>query len=542
MKDSIMIRIFCITFLIAVLASTLGFSADPVQSDPDDSESAEEPSQEITPTGEDPSDEQPGDVLKKKIIILPESDDEVEEESVEETEESGQTNKVEETELEKEPQGTLEESLQEDETISEESMEGEEIPKADTGESTEKQADTPTVTGEEGETGDGELESPESLEVTETPGDDGTAKKAEEIVEKIEEPVVEVIPLFVNSLTKINSGRNDSNPSWSPSGRLLAFERSIGDKREIIVSRLDGSIVQRIYSQPPEEDDEMEFLFPGIVDNISYNAGISWSPDETSLVYMSNGGSGNYDLYLLKKLGEKTTIRLTEHNEKDSHPHWAAMGNKIIFVSGRTGKADIFLMDLTTRETVKLTNGVKTYLYPQWSPDGKKIVMIYGSNENHDIYLIEDINNPINTIKALTTWTYDDLRPVWSPDGSKIAFYSNYNLENDQKRWSIIVIAADGNNPTAGDSLAEMVVSTDVIPDIERGPAWMADSKRIVYVKNDKRAYNPLYTVNIENKTKFRIKTDTKMNHDVVCSPDGNIAFRAQIEQWDHIYITKLDE
>jgi Tol biopolymer transport system component len=369
---------------------------------------------------------------------------------------------------------------------------------------------------------------------------DSEQEKPESIVVETVPDVLE--PLHVRTLLEIESGRNDSNPVFSPSGELIAFERSIGDKQEIIVSRLDGSVVHKIYCKSSEKEEEMGFFLPEIVDDASYNAGISWSPDEKSLVFMSNGGGGNYDLYLLPELGSETTIRLTEHEEKDSHPHWSPVSDHFVFVSGRTGTADIFLMDLVSRKAIRLTQGQKTHLYPQWSPDGKKIVMIYGSNENHDIYLIGDITRPIETLKALTTWVYDDLRPAWSPDGKKIAFYSNYNLEDDPKVWSIIVIAADGSDPAEGEALAAKVVATNIIPDIERGPAWISDSNRIIYIKNDKQAYNPIYIVDVDNKTNLPIRTDTKMNHDVVCSPDGNIAFRAQVEQWDHIFIMQLKQ
>lgn len=347
-------------------------------------------------------------------------------------------------------------------------------------------------------------------------------------------------PEFVRALIDIAAGNNDSNPFWSPSGEMIAFERSQGDKREILVARKDGSVIQKIYFRQSNDDGEMDFFFPGIVEDVSYNSGITWSPDERRLVFMSNGGSGNYDLYLLPALGQEKMIRLTESPEKDSHPHWSPAGEKLVFVSGRSGKAEIYLMDLKSRKLSDLTKGKKKYLYPQWSPDGRKIVMIYGSNENHDIYLIEDVEHPFKTIKPLTRWEHDDLRPVWSPDGQKIAFYSNYNLQNDPKIWSIIVIAADGSNPDQGEALAAKVVARNVIPDIERGPAWMPDSQRIVYVKNDKKTYNPIHVVHIGDKTDQPIKTETKMNHDVVASKNGTLAFRAQTDQWDHIYIARL--
>jgi Tol biopolymer transport system component len=341
-------------------------------------------------------------------------------------------------------------------------------------------------------------------------------------------PPPEIEPLFVRAFTDVEPGHNDSNPIWSPTGDLIAFERSIEDKREIIIS--------------PEQNSELDAVFADILEDVSYNAGISWSPDENRLVFMSNGGSGNYDLYLLPILGQKRTIRLTDHAEKDSHPHWSPVADRLVFVSGRTGSADIYLMDLLSGNVTKLTNGHKTYLYPQWSPDGSKIVMINGSNENHDIFLIEDFYRPLQTLKALTRWEHDDLRPVWSPDGKKIAFYSNYNLENDPKIWSIVVIAADGSSPVDGEGLAARVVAVNVIPDIERGPAWMPDSKRLVYVKNDHKSYNPIYIVQIDDQKNQPVTTQTKMNHDLACSADGTLAFRAQVEQWDHIYIARLKE
>jgi Tol biopolymer transport system component len=166
--------------------------------------------------------------------------------------------------------------------------------------------------------------------------------------------------------------------------------------------------------------------------------------------------------------------------------------------------------------------------------------MVYGSNENHDIILINDVTNPMESQKILTNWPYDDLRPIWSPDGEKIAFYSNYNPAGDPKIWSIVVIAAEGSDPTGGEGLAAKIVAMDVIPDVEVGPAWMPDSNRIVFVKNDRQEYHPIYVANLKEKTVMRLKTDTKMNHDITCSARGLIAFRAQVDQWDQIFVVKL--
>jgi len=368
----------------------------------------------------------------------------------------------------------------------------------------------------------------------------GGNQLTDEKARKGESPALE--PASVHAVTRIEAGHNDSNPVWSPTGELLAFERSIDDKREIVICRLDGSVVQRLYYRTSESETAgvRQMFLSGILDEASFNSGITWSPDGKSLAFVSNGGRGNYDLYLAPELGKNTIIRLTDNSERDSQPRWSPVANEVVFVSGRTGKAEIFLLKLESKAIIKLTQGEKSYLYPEWSPDGKKIAMIYGSNDNHDVYLIEDVARPMETLRPITTWTYDDLRPTWSPDGRKIAFYSNYNTENEPTVWSIIVIPLDNSNNMNADLLASRVVATNVIPDIEQGPAWMPDSRKIVYVKNDPQAFNPIYLVDIEEKSNLLIKTDTKMNHDIVCSRDGILAYRAQVEQWDHIYIASL--
>ncbi|NIN00852.1 MAG: hypothetical protein GTO24_23045 [candidate division Zixibacteria bacterium] len=381
----------------------------------------------------------------------------------------------------------------------------------------------PVVTGEE------------PLPTEEAPESVTVGKEPEKEVPKVIEP------LWVRELTDIKPGHNDSNPVWCPSGQLIAFERSTGDRREIIIATQVGTIAQRVYLEQAADDDEMQFFLPGIFEEVSYNSGLSWSPGGDRFVVMSNSGTGNYDLYL-GAIGSDETERLTEHTAKDGLAHWSPVDDHLVFVSGRTGHGDIYLMDLTTRALSRLTPGDNAYLFPQWSPDGKKIVMNYGSNDNHDIYLIGDVKEPLRTLKPLTTWPYDDLRPVWSPDGAKIAFYTNYNKENDPKVWSLAVIAADGSDPTEGEGLAMKVVATDIIPDVEQGPAWMPDSNSILYVKNDRHAYNPIYIVDIQKSANSLLRTGAKMNHDVTCSVDGTIAFRAQVEQWDHIHVARVED
>ncbi len=347
-------------------------------------------------------------------------------------------------------------------------------------------------------------------------------------------------PAFVRPLVPVAAGRNDSNPVWSPAGDLIAFERARGDNKEIVVARADGALVQTILHKAAPRAGQSPFFFPGVVEETSYNSGISWSPEGRRFVFMSNAGEGNYDLYLRDADG--TISRITDDREKDGHGHWSPSQDRIAFVSGRSGKGDVYVLDLKAKTTTRLTQGDRPYLYPQWSPDGARIAVIRGEDENHDIYLLEPGRTPPGPPRPLSTWHYDDLRPVWSPDGRRVAFYSNYNAAGDSRAWAIVVVAADGSDPTEGDGLAARVVATDVVPDVERGPAWMPDSSRIAYVRDDRQAYNPVYLADIDARSNRPLRTGTRMNHDVTASREGVIAFRAQVDQWDQIYVLKLKD
>ncbi|HYS51453.1 MAG TPA: hypothetical protein VEM33_06215, partial [Burkholderiales bacterium] len=138
-------------------------------------------------------------------------------------------------------------------------------------------------------------------------------------------------PEFVRPLVPIARGRNDSNPVWSPAGDLVALERSRGDNKEIAIVRVNGDIVQTIHQQAQVAPGQSAFFFPQVVEQTSYNSGISWSPNGNRIVFMSNGGEGNYDLYLREPDGR--IARITTHREKDEHAHWSPARDQIAFIS-----------------------------------------------------------------------------------------------------------------------------------------------------------------------------------------------------------------
>lgn len=381
-------------------------------------------------------------------------------------------------------------------------------------------------------------------------------------------------PLYVNPLFAANEkGHNDSSPIWAVGGGLLAFERAEESRREIVIARADGMVVKNVYYLADEDDLGLGALLPGLGKSVSYNSGITWSMTGDQFVFMSNAGEGNYDLYL-GTLQSNAVQRLTSDPQKDGQANWSPTGGPVVFVSGRNGGAHLFLMDVASLRTERISRDDKSCLYPRWSPDGKRIAATCGANENHDIVVIDGLppmaaaaavttaqgaraNAPAKSpavnssgeaaVKppaehSLSTWQYDDLSPSWSPDGKRIAFYSNYNAEGDPKIWSLLVVEADGGSPTEGEQLAARVVAYNVIPDVSLGPAWLPDSKHIAYVRSDKQDYSPIYVVDVNTRENARLETGTNINHDLAISSDGILAFRAQVDQWDQVFLVKFSE
>lgn len=368
------------------------------------------------------------------------------------------------------------------------------------------------------------------------PSDPAPAKAATGPVVVDGELGAQVQRLFPDS----SRGHNDSSPRWAPGGQLLAIERSEAGKREILIVKLDGKVVRKIYYRATKDDDlSLDLLLPGVAGGISYNSGLAWSSDGERFVFMSNAGEGNYDLYL-DALSKGQAIRITSNPRKDGQPDWSHAGEQVVFVSGREGGAQLFTYNPASKQVQRISRGEKIYLYPRWSPDGRHIAAIYGSNENHDIVMINDMDKPSVSQTSITTWQYDDLSPAWSPDGKKIAFYTNYNTDNDPKRWAIVVVTLSELKPGHGADLSAKIVAEDVIPDVAMGPAWFPDSRRIAYVRNNKQDYSPIYIVDTQTKQSIRLKTNTNINHDVSVSQQGMIAFRAQVDQWDHIFIATI--
>ncbi len=346
-------------------------------------------------------------------------------------------------------------------------------------------------------------------------------------------------PLAPRNVTQ-TPDQNEWNPRFSVDGRQLSFERRDGSAQAIFVADTVGGATERVSSQPPRRAATAEErLLGGGDSDDSFNTQLSFHPDGSRYVFVGNAGTGVYHLYE-GKLGGSPPRALLAESKEDGHPAVSPDGRWLAYVSARVGVGKLFLRDLTTGLERPLTGGDKVDLFPAWSPDSRSIAYTSGDNDNHDVFVIPDVEAPAAAPRQLTTWKFDDLRPTFSPDGALVAFYSNYSPTNQEKEWSIVAVPADGSGPTKGALLAKRAAATNVVKDPEVGPAWLPWGRALVYARDQKAEWNPIYAVDTETGEELRIETQTRMNHDLTCARNGLLAFRAQVASWDDIFVAPL--
>jgi dipeptidyl aminopeptidase/acylaminoacyl peptidase len=182
---------------------------------------------------------------------------------------------------------------------------------------------------------------------------------------------------------------------------------------------------------------------------------------------------------------------------RDHDPNWAPDGRRLAFVSDRSGRPEVWVVDTPLRNARPLTNSSTGASGPSWSPSGDWLayvssepdqprpaggytvarfhwkadgVGVIGTPARRHVWVVPGTGG---AARKLTDGDWDDDLPRFSPDGETVAFRSLRTPERATSSTSELWLV-----PAAGGSPQLIVPAVGSI----RMHAWSPDGRWIAYV------------------------------------------------------------
>ncbi|MBN1560851.1 serine/threonine-protein kinase [candidate division KSB1 bacterium] len=244
----------------------------------------------------------------------------------------------------------------------------------------------------------------------------------------------------------------DMIPKFSPDGQSIAFARyySYGI-RELFVVHLKNHYLQQLTFDKKEINDLAwtpdghNIIFssdrggiaqlwrirskggqPELLDIGGYNArSLSISRNDQRLVYEMGDEKQNIWRANIRDIdsGVIKPYRFISSSKSDCFPVYSPDGEKIAFMSNRTGIREIYTCNSDGTELIQITSLSAHSGVPKWSPSGEFLIFESRLEGNSDIMIVDALGRI--PPRKLTNHPSDDRMPSWSADGQYVYFSSN---------------------------------------------------------------------------------------------------------------------
>jgi len=357
---------------------------------------------------------------------------------------------------------------------------------------------------------------------------------------------------------------------WTPDGKRILFSSS----------RHSYTRVSRLFTVPVEGGFPEEVPLPMAEQG-------SYSPDGTRLAYVplrpafiawKRYRGGRTTPIWIADLKDSRIEKIPRDNSNDFYPMW--VGDRIYFLSDRTGRFSLFAYDLKSRQVREVVpNSGMDFKSASAGPDAI-VYEQFGSLNLYDLKTGRTRRIPITLAGDLPTIRPSfervarsirdaglsptgvravfeargeiltvpvekgDIRnltnspgvadryPAWSPDGRRIAYFSDESGE-----YALHIADQSGLGPTEK-------IPLDNPPSFYYSPVWSPDGKKIAYTD----ARLNLWYMDLEKKTPVKVDTDTyskpERTLDPSWSPDSRwIAYTRQLRNhFRAVFIYSLEE
>lgn len=204
----------------------------------------------------------------------------------------------------------------------------------------------------------------------------------------------------------------------------------LGSRSKLVYSSYAHGAPQFYVVDPDRPDPQPAYSSRGM------NTAPAYNRVDREIAYASTM-DGNSEIYRRPVSGSGRPERLTFSWTIETSPTWSPSGQEIAFVSDRSGKPMLYIMDRDGSNLRRVTYDVDYVGSPAWSPRGDRIAFsAIDDGNNMNIYTIA----PDGSGAVRLTSGGSNESPAWSPDGRYLAFSSTRS--GSAEIW---VMRADGS-------------------------------------------------------------------------------------------------
>ncbi len=263
-------------------------------------------------------------------------------------------------------------------------------------------------------------------------------------------------------ITAPESGDWDKDPVFTPDGKFMVFNRKLSglrgdifkmnlESKEITQLTFDNASIlgldifnsgeniafssnrggqRALWNIPIEGGEPVRFHI-----NERVPTDPKFALQKNRMIYKSNIDQAHLWVIDAQEI-EPTPRQIAGSSRAEIHPSLSHKGDKLTFISNRTGNFELWLTSVEDDNPVKLTTSNAGFINkPAWSSDDSRIAFDARIDGDHDIY---EVDIASKSMQAIVDLEGDQVNAHYSRDGKYLYFASNHTGQQEIWKHSLI--------------------------------------------------------------------------------------------------------